>query len=185
MIFVTIGTQEPFDRLLNAIDEIAPKLDDCKIIAQAFSADHKSKNIETIGFIPPVEFNRLFESATLIVSHAGMGTIISALEKKKPILVLPRRKEFGEHRSDHQFATARKFDELKYIHVAYSEDELKAKLVELMNSELKHLHSLSSFASQQLIDSLQDEIKGEKEPTSKPGRINVVRKYLLKRKFSQ
>ena len=52
------------------------------------------------------------EPRTAIVAHAGMGTILTALEIGKPLLVMPRRAALGEHRNDHQLATARRFADL-------------------------------------------------------------------------
>jgi len=61
------------------------------------------------------EFDDYFGKATLVIAHAGMGTIDMAMNTSKPILVIPRRKEFGEHVNDHQVWTARKFAELGHI----------------------------------------------------------------------
>ena len=108
MIFVTIGTQAPFDRFIRIIDELAPLLKE-KIIAQNFKGEYQVKNITTIDFLPPNEFNKLLNEARLIISHAGMGSIISAMSLQKPIIIFPRKASLGEHRNDHQIATAKKW----------------------------------------------------------------------------
>src|SRR5215203_1840996 len=113
MIFLTIGTQEPFDRLLKAIDEIAPMLN-TEIIAQVSKSTYVARNFKTFAFVSPIEFKTYFNQADLIVSHAGMGTIISALEGEKPILIMPRLARYREHRNDHQLATAAVFEKLNY-----------------------------------------------------------------------
>jgi exopolysaccharide biosynthesis glucuronosyltransferase PssE len=64
----------------------------------------------------------------VVVAHAGMGTIISALEVGRPILVLPRREHLGETRSDHQLATADQFARMDAVVVANDEAELIEKL---------------------------------------------------------
>lgn len=155
MIFVTIGSHQPFDRLIKAIDEIAPTLNEDLIIAQVCKTELKVKNLKTFEFVTPEEFNSYFSQANLIISHAGMGTIISALVQKKPILVLPRLEKFKETRNDHQLATAKRFAELDYIHVAYDEYELKDKLASLTQSDLVPLHKIGSYASGNLINSIQ------------------------------
>ena len=86
MIFVTIGTQLPFDRLIRIIDNLAPQLDE-EIIAQVYKCGFTPKNIKTVDFFAPDEFNGPFDKARLIISHAGMGTILSALQKDKPIII--------------------------------------------------------------------------------------------------
>ena len=60
-----------------------------------------------------------------------MGTILTALELGKPLLVMPRRAALGEHRNDHQLATVRRFAELGSVEVALDESELALKLDDL------------------------------------------------------
>lgn len=152
MIFVTIGTQAPFDRLIKLIDEYAPLLDE-EIIAQVYHSDYKPKNIKTLEFLAPDEFNELFDQARLIVAHAGMGTILSALQRHKPIIIFPRIAALGEHRNEHQLATARKFKEMGTIYVAMDETELKELITQ---KSLKCLHSIGDSASSTLISSITD-----------------------------
>ena len=64
--------------------------------------------------------------ARLIVAHAGVGSIVSAGEQGKPIVVLPRRAGLGEHTSDHQVETVGWLRDRPGIHVARSEAELPA-----------------------------------------------------------
>ena len=89
----------------------------------------------------------------MIVSHAGMGTIISALMYKKPIIIMPRFAFLGEHRSEHQFVTAMKMNELKYVHVAYDNKQLRDMI---LNKDIRSLRDLSNMASENLIRSLKD-----------------------------
>ena len=70
-------------------------------------------------------------AADAIVAHAGMGTILTALELGKPLLVLPRRASLGEHRNEHQLATARRFADTGRLAVAFDESELAQRLDEL------------------------------------------------------
>lgn len=150
MIFVTIGTQAPFDRLICAVDEIAASLDE-PVIAQVYKSSYQPKYIKTVDFLAPGEFNKLFEEARIIVAHAGMGTIISALIKKKPIIVFPRLASWGEHRNEHQMATAMKMNELGYVYVAYDSRQLSRWM---LNKELKPLYELGTTISERLVRSL-------------------------------
>lgn len=157
MIFVTIGTQEPFDRLLIAIDEIAGLYPEIEFIAQTSNSAYKAINLKTVEFLEPIEFDKLFNEAQLILSHAGMGTILSALTRKKPILVVPRLVKYGEHRNEHQLATAKKMEKLGYIRVAYDTEMLKSQLVlMLQNEDIKPLQHLGNYASVELLDSLRE-----------------------------
>ena len=139
MIFCTIGTQAPFDRFVKIIDEVAAHLDE-EIIAQVYKSEYVAQNIRTVEFLPPDEFNKLFSKARLIVAHAGMGTII-----------FPRIAAWGEHRNEHQLATAQKMKELGYVYVATDVKELKELLT---TRNLKPLHDLGDIASKSLIDEL-------------------------------
>lgn len=152
MIFVTIGTQLPFDRLIRIIDDLAPQMNE-EVIAQVYKCGFKPKNIKTVDFIAPDEFNNIFDKARLIISHAGMGTILSALQKGKPIIVFPRIAAMGEHRNEHQMATARKFKELGSVNVAMNEEELKAML---LNGEQTALQHIGNSASPSLIQSIEE-----------------------------
>ena len=152
MIFVTIGTQAPFDRFIKIIDEVAPQINE-EIVAQVHKCGFTPKNIKTVDFLAPDEFNNLFEKADLIISHAGMGTILSALQKHKPIIIFPRIAALGEHRNEHQLATAEKFKELGSVYVAMNEQELKELM---LRKDLVPLHEIGAEASESLILSLEE-----------------------------
>ena len=155
MILLTIGTTEPFDRLVTAMDNIAPQISNTSIVAQISDSSYTLKNMSSLGFLSPSEYYKIFDKASLIISHAGMGTIISALERGKPIIVMPRRAILGEANSDHQFATANKLAELKYVNVANDEDQLLALIKKNLYNKFKCPISIGSFASDQLITSLK------------------------------
>ena len=152
MIFVTIGTQAPFDRFIRIVDEVAPLLGE-EIIAQVYQLGFEPRNIKTVNFLAPDEFNQLLCKARLIVSHAGMGTILSALQQHKPIIVFPRIAALGEHRNEHQLATAEKFKDLGSVYVAMNEEELKMLL---MRKDLKPLSEIGEYASESLIESIEN-----------------------------
>lgn len=155
MIFVTIGTQAPFDRFIKAVDEIAADINE-PIVAQVYKCDYKPEHIKTIDFLPPDEFNKMFNEARIVVAHAGMGTIISAMAKDKPIIIFPRLASLGEHRNEHQLATAMEFDDLGYVYVAFDKKQLKELM---LNPDLKVLHHICNSASKELVASLSDYIR--------------------------
>lgn len=160
MIFVTIGTQEPFDRLIKAVDEIAAEVGpETKVIAQVSYANYQAQHMKTFDFLSPGEFEKYFSEADLIVSHAGMGTIISALVKEKPLIILPRLIKYHEHRSDHQVATANVFKQLDYVHVANDEADLKQKVFDIIKGRREGCkHKIGDYASTDLINSLRGKI---------------------------
>ncbi len=151
MIFVTVGTQLPFDRLICAVDEIAPYLNGERIVAQTNGGKYIAKNIECKKYFSADEFDTIINQSRMIISHAGIGSIISALTNKKPIIIMPRRASLGEHRNEHQLATAKKMDELKFVNVAYDEQQLRDLI---LNDNIKNSHFLSDKAPCELVDSI-------------------------------
>lgn len=153
MIFVTVGSQGPFDRLIRAVDEWAEARGRSDIFAQVGKAKYIPRHLRFTEFLDPLEFKRHVEEARLIVAHAGIGSIISALESVKPIVVMPRRAQFREQRNDHQVATAKYFESAGQVIVAYEEGSLPEKLghaLTLPNSE-----SIRMEASPQLIATIR------------------------------
>lgn len=153
MIFVTVGTQGRFDRLIRAIDKWAGTRGRSDIFAQTGPSDFRPEHIRSAPFIHADEFRQRAEVASLIVAHAGMGSIITALELGKRILVMPRRADLGEHRNDHQIATARRLSEHGRILTAMDQQELHEKLDQLQNPITSE--RLSSKASPNLIRTIR------------------------------
>ncbi len=154
MIFIVVGTQQPFDRLVKSVDNWSSTSGNNDIIAQIADANYKPTNFKWFDYIPMKEFNELFLKADLIVAHAGMGTIISALQYQKPIIVMPRLASFREHRNDHQLATANSFAKLGYVKAVYSEAELYETLDNRAN--IIPVPPISKHASVQLIESIEN-----------------------------
>ncbi|WP_165871404.1 glycosyltransferase [Flaviaesturariibacter flavus] len=159
MIFVTVGSQLPFDRFIRAVDEIAPLLSGKEIIAQVFGMKYQPRNIQTLDYIAPAEFRDYVQSAELIVSHAGTGTILSVSELKKPLIVFPRSGRLRETRSDHQMATCRMLEKTCGLQVAYNEEELARKIQDFLENKLPVMDPISPFASDELIASIRDFIR--------------------------
>ncbi len=128
MILVTVGTQLPFDRLVSAVDKWAGTRCGLDVFAQTGTTDDEPKNVRWARQVPPGDFRKLFEQANAIVAHAGIGTILTALELGKPILIMPRKASLGEQRNDHQLATARRFEGMGYVNVAWNEEEVAGRL---------------------------------------------------------
>lgn len=128
MIFATVGTQLPFDRLLNGLDAWAGTNAGLPVLAQSGETSSRFQNIRTVRNLPQSEFLASFKAARLIVAHAGMGTILSAAEMGKPVILMPRLARFREHRNDHQVDTAAEMSKLSNVTVVNDADELHAAL---------------------------------------------------------
>jgi UDP-N-acetylglucosamine transferase subunit ALG13 len=124
MIFVTVGVQLPFDRLIRAVDGWAGTRGRADIVAQAGASAYRPQHLALRETLAPKEFRTIVEEAELVVAQAGMGSIITALELGKRIVVMPRRADLGEHRNDHQLSTARYMAEQNLVTVAKDADDL-------------------------------------------------------------
>ena len=124
MIFVTVGTQLPFDRLICALDKWAASNPEEEIFAQIGHSTHEPQHMRWARTISSNAFNSILQECSTVVAHAGMGTIISAVECGKRVVVLPRLAEFGEHRNDHQLATADRLSHLNGLVVANDVEDL-------------------------------------------------------------
>jgi len=132
MIFLTVGTLFPFDRLVRAVDDaVKSGLVKEPVFAQIGRTSFAPKNIEYVKVLEKHTFDNKVADADYLISHAGIGSIAIALERNKPLLVMPRMKCFKEHVNDHQVATARKFEQLGHVLAAYSVEELPDKIKEL------------------------------------------------------
>ena len=131
MIFLTVGTQLPFDRMVRAIDTWAGGSNRRDIFGQIGPGKYRPANFQCQDFIDAQQFRQRVQNADIVVAHAGMGSIITALELGKTILVMPRRAALGEHRNDHQVATAERFKAQGRILVAFDESDLLAQLTTL------------------------------------------------------
>ncbi len=129
MIFLTIGTQIPFDRLVRAMDAwaAARQPQAPEVFGQVLpgrSGAHVPRNFDWAERLDPARYAALFARADVVVSHAGMGTILTALTEGKPLVVMPRRAALGEHRNDHQLATVARLRGRPGLHVADDETAL-------------------------------------------------------------
>jgi beta-1,4-N-acetylglucosaminyltransferase len=95
MIFVTVGTT-PFDSLIEYLDNIESQKE---IILQiSKDAKYKPKNKKYFEFIGNI--NDYYERASLIITHAGAGSIYNLLEKDKKIIIVPNTERIDNHQLD-------------------------------------------------------------------------------------
>jgi UDP-N-acetylglucosamine transferase subunit ALG13 len=154
MIFVTVGTDKPFDRMMKVVDRWAGESGRTDVFAQIGEGGWEPQYMPFVNFLEPVEFKTRFAQARLIIGHAGMGTILSALLHGKPILVMPKLARLGEHRNEHQTATAKRMMALGNVNVAFDEQEMLQKLgaVDMLQAR----NAIPPYASGPLIEGLRN-----------------------------
>jgi UDP-N-acetylglucosamine transferase subunit ALG13 len=161
MIFVTVGNDfRGFDRLLRKMDEIALRIPNDMVIQRGYSR-YLPKNTKHFDFVSMNKAIEYIQKSRLVVSHAGIGTIILCKEYGIPILILPRRKAYGEHMNDHQLEIAQALEkrEGENIYVVYGEDQLEEKILKVLMERTRYT------------------------PTENIGRVNLLRtiKEFIKR----
>jgi UDP-N-acetylglucosamine transferase subunit ALG13 len=133
-VFVTVGSALPFDRLVAAADAWAARHPDASVVAQIGDSGLRPRAMDHRAMFEPAEYRRRCQEADVIVSHAGMGTVITAAEVGRPLVVLPRRPERGEVTSGHQLATVRWLRGRPGLVVIESESELGAAIASASTS---------------------------------------------------
>jgi UDP-N-acetylglucosamine transferase subunit ALG13 len=99
---VTLGTLPgwEFRRLVDACQRVIPA--NSEVLWQTGATDVTGLGIEARESISATELEQATASADVVISHAGVGSALTALRcGKRPILV-PRQAAFGEHVDDHQ-----------------------------------------------------------------------------------
>lgn len=156
MILITLGTQDKkFFRLLEAVQkQIDNKKIKDKVIVQAgFSSNFKSKDMEIFDLIPLDEFDKLIEECDILITHGGVGSIITGLKKNKKVIAAARLKKYGEHVNDHQLQIIENFTNAGYILSLENFDELDKILTKSKKFKPKKYKS----NTQNFIDMLEKE----------------------------
>ena len=130
MILVLLGTQNnSFHRLL---EEIEKNIDEGNIkeqvVVQKGYTKFKSEKMTLYNQLPADEIDKLIEEANLIITHGGVGSIITSIQKNKKVIAVPRLKKYKEHVNNHQIDITKKFNEEKYIVGINDVGELKEAL---------------------------------------------------------
>ena len=159
MIFATVGTQLPFDRLLAALDDWAGAYPDVEVIAQTGAAEQSFAHMTCRETIGQIEFRETFDKAEVVVAHAGMGTILTASELGKPVVIMARLARHGEHRTDHQLATAAEMSRLGNVFVADGPEDLAAKIDAARAAAADMGQTLGADASPELIGALRSLVR--------------------------
>jgi Uncharacterized conserved protein len=117
MILVTLGTQDKsFIRLLEAVDNAIKKgAIKEKVVVQAGYTKYDSKNMELFDYIPANKFEELVKECDLLITHGGVGSILTGVTNDKKVIVAARLSEYGEHVNDHQLQIVEEFVNAGYV----------------------------------------------------------------------
>ena len=138
MIFVSVGTHsQQFDRLLKEVDSLVEKgLIKEKVFAQTGHSTYKPKKYKYKKFLSIEEFDKEVGKCSLFITHAGEGNIGTGLQKEKKMIVVARRKVYGEHTNNHQLELAKAIRRDKQA-IVCEVSEIEEALKKVNNLKLK------------------------------------------------
>ena len=148
MIFVSLGTQDkPFNRIIDyviSLKENLKELQSEKIIIQLgqtklLKSDNKRiKNLENIiiyDMLKPEKMKDIIKDSDIIITHAGVGTIMECLEMGKEIIVVPRKVENLEHVNNHQEEIAFEMEKKGFLTKVDTYEEFENKIIMLLKDK--------------------------------------------------
>ena len=117
MILVLLGTQNnSFHRLLEEIEKLIDKnIIKEEVIVQAGYTKYESNKMKIFKLISKEKLEEYQDEANIIITHGGVGSIISSVEKGKKVIAVPRLHEYEEHVNNHQKEIVEMFDKKGYI----------------------------------------------------------------------
>ena len=145
-LFVPLGTQKfPFNRLIKALNALVEKgvFKPEEIVMQSslYEVEPKFTHYE---LIPASKFEELIEKAELVITHSGVNSIISCMKRKKPLVIVPRLKQYGEHVDNHQVEIAQLMKQKFDVIVVEDMKDLEGAIKEAKNHVYKQWVSHNS-----------------------------------------
>lgn len=146
MIFVILGTQDKqFKRLLNAIEqEIDNGNINEEVIVQAGNTVYNSDKMQIFDLLPKDKFDQYIQDADILITHGGVGSILTGIKYKKVIIAAPRLSKYKEHLNDHQLQIVEKFSSDGYI-LAYNDGDDLGKIIEKARKFVPREYTSNNF----------------------------------------
>lgn len=185
MIFLTLGTQDfQFNRLLEMVDRlVAEGVIRDEVFAQGGYSSYAPKQFACVDFLDSQEFTRYIREADLIISHAGVGTIMHCLSEKKKLIVVPRAQEHKEHVDNHQYEIAEEFSAEGYLLCAKNYEELKSAVLGIQDffgqNYQRGSNSIADRIDRFVNNNQQRVLMVGSDLSVKGGIVSVVRNYLF------
>lgn len=148
MIFVSLGTQDkPFNRIIDYVislkenlkelqsEKIIIQLGQTKLIKSENERIEKLENIIIYDMLKPEKMKDIIKDSDIIITHAGVGTIMECLEMGKEIIVVPRKVENLEHVNNHQEEIAFEMKKKGFLTKVDTYEELENKIIMLLKDK--------------------------------------------------
>jgi UDP-N-acetylglucosamine transferase subunit ALG13 len=121
------------DRLLDLTKSFLEANENFNCVAQTGESKHLPINMHCIKWLTQEKFRHHYSKADIILSHAGMGNILLAAELEKPIVIMPRVAEYGEHVNNHQTGTLTGFSDRDFVFPAIDQESFSNAILDAQN----------------------------------------------------
>ncbi len=139
MIYVTVGgiSSYGFLRLVKKMDEMSSDLQQ-EVIMQIGNTRYIPQKTKYVLYNCYEESLDYIKRADLVIGPCSIGTILSVAMFHKPLIILPRRKLYGELGDEHQLEIANLIESrhLKGIRIVYDTEELKPYIVDMLDKRI-------------------------------------------------
>jgi UDP-N-acetylglucosamine transferase subunit ALG13 len=115
LIFATVGTHhQPFDRFIRIALALAG---DAQLVVQHGHSGRVAAgpSVQWHRWLSPQEMTALMRAADVVVTHAGVASIVDAVRAGHRPIVVPRRQHLGEHVDDHQMQIVAALEDLGIV----------------------------------------------------------------------
>jgi len=163
MILVTVGTNEArFDRLIHAVEALAGSED---LIVQHGPSPVRPRGATCVDFLPFEELTEQMRLARVVVMHAGVGSVLSALANGARPVVVPRLRRFGEAVDDHQVTFARRMHADGFVELVEDPAHLQ-RVVAAHDGRFGGTVGVESRLAEELREYIRAQIEGGARPPS-------------------
>jgi UDP-N-acetylglucosamine transferase subunit ALG13 len=144
VIFATVGSHPTFgfDRMLRALEALPGE----ELVVQHGPGRPPANARETFDFISFEQLLEQMSQASVVVSHAGVGSILCALQVGRVPVVMPREARWRETVDDHQVALAGALAPTGRIVLAESGDRLPVAVEEAQSQRADPIGDAAGLA---------------------------------------
>lgn len=156
-IVFQIGQTKLSEEEKNKIEKLNEKINEEKVSEKI--KNKEEKNITVFNMLKPEEMKKYIINSSIVITHAGVGTIMECIENNKDIIVLPRKEENGEHVNNHQEEIAFEMEKNGLLYKVDTYEKMQEIVIELIKNsnnkkEKKYISNNEKF-NDMLIDYLE------------------------------
>lgn len=156
-IVFQIGQTKLSEEEKNKIEKLNEKINEEKVSEKI--KNKEEKNITVFNMLKPEEMKKYIINSSIVITHAGVGTIMECIENNKDIIVLPRKEENGEHVNNHQEEIAFEMEKNGLLYKVDTYEKMQEIVIELIknsnNKKEKRYISNNEKFNDMLIDYLE------------------------------